>query len=163
MLATRGGPGPRDAADPVDRESSSVQAVAIFYPVTDLLNLGSSTENPGDGGPPKSFVKAFGSQSTNLAVWKVMGRELSPVYYVTSNLPPVLIYHGDADTLVPLDQSQRFQQQAQAIGRTVTLVVHHGGKHGWLSMLWDIRQFGDWFDRHLRAPGSGVAKTMPVS
>src|SRR5437867_3303447 len=59
MLATRGGPGPGDAGDPVDRESSAVQAVAIFYPVTDLLNLGASTENPGDGGPPKSFVKGF--------------------------------------------------------------------------------------------------------
>ena len=60
MLATRGGPGDANAADPVDRESSAVQAVAIFYPVTDLLNLGKSTENLGDGGPPKSFVKAFG-------------------------------------------------------------------------------------------------------
>ena len=98
MLATRGGPGPADAADPIDRESSAVQAVAIFFPVTDLLNLGSSTENLGDGGPPKSFVKAFGPQSTNLAVWKVIGHDVSPIYYVRSNLPPILIYHGDADT-----------------------------------------------------------------
>ena len=78
MVATRGGPGPADAIDPVDRESSAVQAVAIFYPVTDLLNLGNSTENLHDGGPPKSFVKAFGPQSTNLAVWKVIGHEMSP-------------------------------------------------------------------------------------
>jgi hypothetical protein len=60
MLATRGGPGRADAPDPVDRESGAVQAVACFFPVTDLLNLGKSTENPGDGGPPKSFVRAFG-------------------------------------------------------------------------------------------------------
>jgi hypothetical protein len=86
MLATRGGSGPADVTDPVDRESSAVQAVAIFFPVTDLLNLGSSTENPGDGGPPKSFVKAFGPQSTNLAVWKLIGHEVSPIYYVHSNL-----------------------------------------------------------------------------
>ena len=150
MVATRGGPGAEDATDPVDRESSAVQAVAIFYPVTDLLNLGNSTENLGDGGPPKSFVKAFGPQSTNLAVWKVIGRELSPIYYVTSNLPPALIYHGDADTLVPLDQSQRFQVEARKQGRIVELVVHHGGKHGWLSMVWDLRRFADWFDRYLR-------------
>ena len=63
MLATRGGPGVPDANDPVDRESSAVQAAAVFFPVTDLLNLGDSTENPGDGGPPKSFVKAFGPRS----------------------------------------------------------------------------------------------------
>jgi acetyl esterase/lipase len=150
MLATRGGPGPADATDPVDRESSAIQAVAIFYPVTDLLNLGKSTENLGDGGPPRSFVKAFGPQSTNLAVWNVIGREMSPIYYVTSNLPPSLIYHGDADTLVPLDQSERFQVEARKLGRTVQVVVHHGGKHGWLSMAWDLRQFANWFDRYLR-------------
>jgi acetyl esterase/lipase len=150
MLATRGGPGPADATDPVDRESSAIQAVAIFYPVTDLLNLGNSTENQHDGGPPKSFVKAFGSQGTNLAVWKVIGHEMSPIFYVSSNLPPSLIYHGDADTLVTLDQSERFQVEARKQGRIVELVVHHGGKHGWLSMPWDIRRFGDWFDRYLR-------------
>jgi len=150
LLATRGGPGPADAADPVDRESSAVQAVAIFYPVTDLLNLGESTENLGDGGPPKSFVKAFGPQSTNLAVWKVIGRDLSPIYHVTSNLPPILIFHGDADTLVPLDQSERFQAQARAAGGTVELVVHPGGQHGWLTMVWDVRRFAKWFDQHLR-------------
>ena len=154
MLATRGGPGSADATDPVDRESSAVQAVAIFFPVTDLLNLGKSTENLGDGGPPKSFVKAFGPQSTNLAVWKVIGRELSPVYYVSSNLPPTLIYHGDADTLVPLDQSERFQAEARKQGRIVELVVHHGGKHGWLSVVWDLRRFADWFDRYLRQPAA---------
>jgi acetyl esterase/lipase len=150
MVATRGGPGPADATDPVDRESSAVQAVAIFYPVTDLLNLGDSTENLHDGGPPKSFVKAFGPQSTNLAVWKVIGHEMSPIYYVNSNLPPSLIYHGDADTLVPLDQSERFQVEGRKQGRIVELVVHHGGKHGWLSMVWDLRRFADWFDHYLR-------------
>ncbi len=148
MLATRGGP-KSAPVDPVDAESSSVQAVAIFFPVTDLLNLGSSTENPGDGGPPKSFVRAFGPDSTNMAVWKVIGREMSPIYYLNSNLPPTLIYHGDADTLVPLDQSERFQTEAHRLGRTVELVVRHGAKHGWLTMPWDIRHFADWFDHYL--------------
>lgn len=149
MLATRGGLGSAASTNAVDRESSAVQAVAILFPVTDLLNLGSSTENLGDGGPPKSFVKAFGPESTNLAVWKTIGREMSPIYYVNSNLPPCLIYHGDADTLVPLDQSERFRAEALKAGRTVTLVVHRGGRHGWLSMLWDVRQFALWFDRYL--------------
>ena len=152
MLATRGGPGPAGTSDPIDAESSAVQAVAIFYPVTDLIDLGNSTENLHDGGPPKSFVKSFGPHATNPAVWKVIGRELSPIYYVNSNLPPTLIYHGDADTLVPLDQSERFQAAARKLGRTVEVVVHHGGQHGWLSMVWDTRQLAKWFDRYLRPP-----------
>lgn len=152
MIATLGDPGKPDAADPVERESSAVQAAALFFPVTDLLNLGKSTENPGNGGPPKSFVKAFGPDSTNLAVWKVIGRETSPIYHITSNLPPVLIIHGDADTLTPLEQSEWFVQRAQEAGREVKLIVRHGKKHGWLTMVWDIRQFADWYDQYLPPP-----------
>ncbi len=153
MLATRGGPGPADAADPVDRESSAVQAVAIFYPVTDLTDLGTSTENLHDGGPPKSFVKAFGPGATNPEVWKVIGRELSPLHYINTNLPPTLIFHGGADTLVPPDQSERFQKRAGELGRTVELVIRPGKQHGWPSMVWDMRRFSDWFDRYLMKRG----------
>jgi dipeptidyl aminopeptidase/acylaminoacyl peptidase len=129
-----------------------VQAVAIFYPPTDMLNLGKSTENTGDGGPPKSFIKAFGPDCTNLVIWRNrIGREMSPIYFIHSNLPPTLIHHGDADTLVPLDQSERYETAAKALGCPIKLVVHHGGRHGWWSMLWDIRQFGAWFDHYLRA------------
>ncbi len=150
MLATRGGPGSPDAAEPFERESSAVQAAAIFYPVTDLINLGSSTENLGDGGPPKSFVKGFGPNSTNLSVWKPIGHDLSPIFHVHSNLPPTLILHGGADTLTPLDQSERYQAAARAMGQTVEVIVRPGKKHGWLTMVWDVRLLADWFDRYLK-------------
>jgi acetyl esterase/lipase len=151
MLATRGGPGAADANDPINRQSSSVQAAAVFYPVTDLLNLGRSTENPGDGGPPKSFVKAFGPHATDRAMWQEIGRRMSPIYHVTAELPPTLIIHGDADTLVPLEQSEWFQARARQAGREVKLVVRPGKKHGWITMFWDIRQFAHFFDQHLRS------------
>jgi dipeptidyl aminopeptidase/acylaminoacyl peptidase len=147
MLAT--GAGISTTNGTARAERIGVRAAAIFFPVTDLLNLGSSTENLGDGGPPKSFVKAFGSDSTNLVVWKPRGQAMSPIYHVTSNLPPILIAHGDADTLVPLDQSERFLAKAKELGRDVTLIVYKGKGHGWLTMSWDIRRFAIWFDRHL--------------
>ncbi len=154
LLATRGGLGPPHATDPVDRESSAVQAVAIFYPVTDLINLGDSTENLGDGGPPKSFVEAFRAPQGSGLQWSTIGRALSPLHNLSSNCPPTLIYHGDADTLVPLDQSIRYQERARSLGGEVELVVHRGGSHGWPTMIWDIRAFGAWFDRHLLNPDS---------
>lgn len=149
MLATRGGPGDPEAADPVERESSEVGAAAVFFPVTDLLNLGESTENLGDGGPPKSYVKAFGPRADEMPIWKVTGRELSPIYHAGPELPPVFILHGDADTLVPVDQSTRFAEAARAVGGTVELIVRRGKSHGWITMIWDLHRFADWYDRHL--------------
>lgn len=151
MLAACGGPGPADAVDPVDRESSAVQAAAVFYPVTDLLDLTGSTEDPGDGGPPKSFVAAFGPDAVDPDKWPAIGRQCSPLSFVTADFPPTLIYHGDADPLVPLRQSLRLQRRAADLGREVEVVVHRGGKHGWWTMFWDVRRFADWFDRRLRA------------
>ncbi|MBL9134174.1 MAG: alpha/beta hydrolase, partial [Verrucomicrobiaceae bacterium] len=150
MLATRGGPGDPGAADPVDRESSAVQAVAVFYPVTDLLNLGPSTENLGDGGPPKSFRKSFGPKASDTSEWKIIGRDVSPIFHVTQALPPVFIAHGGADTLVPVEQSTRFKQRAAELGRTVALTIRPGEKHGWPTMIWDAHLFAGWLTEHLK-------------
>ena len=150
MLATRGGPGDPSAPDPVDRESSAVQAATVFFPVTDLLNLGPSTENLGDGGPPKSFRKSFGPKASDLNEWKLIGRDVSPIFHITQALPPVLIAHGDADTLVPLEQSTRFREKAAALGREVALTIRPGQKHGWPTMIWDAHLFAQWLTEHLK-------------
>lgn len=149
MLATCGKAGDPAAADPVERESSAVQAAAVFYPVTDLLNLGPSTQNLHDGGPPKSFRNSFGPKAADLKEWKIIGHDVSPIYHVTKDLPPVFIAHGDADTLVPLEQSTRFQKCAADLGREVSLTVRPGKKHGWPTMFWDAYLFAGWFTEHL--------------
>jgi acetyl esterase/lipase len=167
LLATSPRPGPSDASNSIDREDSSIQAAAVFFPVTDLLNLGNSIANPGDGGPPISFGPAFPADSAHLEDWQRIGRELSPIYHITSRMPPVLIAHGDADTLVPIDQSLRFAQKARDVGCTVEVSIHHGGTHrGWITMLWDVRDFAGWFDQHLRRKKKdqtkGVTKVTAV-
>lgn len=157
MLATRGGVGDAESDDEIDRQSSEVKCVACFYPPTDLLNLGSSTENLGDGGPPKSFRKGFGPRGQTSEQWQVLGRELSPIYHLSSDLPPIFIVHGDADTLVPVDQSERFVAAVKAQhgkldgsnGPTIRLDIRPGKGHGWPTMILDIPRFADWFDQHL--------------
>jgi acetyl esterase/lipase len=149
MLATCGGPGSATASDPIDRESSAVQAAAVFFPVTDLLNLGPSTQNLGDGGPPKSFRNSFGAKAADLNEWKIIGRGVSPIYHISKAMPPICIAHGDADTLVPLDQSTRFKQRAAEFGHDVNLTVRAGAKHGWLTMIWDAYGFAQFLTDHL--------------
>lgn len=149
MLATRGGDGAADSSDPIDRESSAVQAAAIFFPVTNLADLGTSTQNAGDGGPPKSFREAFGTEGKDPEQWPALARELSPVFHARADQPPVLIVHGDADTLVPLEQSQWFRDASAKAGAAVELLVREGKGHGWVTMLFDIVRFAEWFDERL--------------
>lgn len=150
MLATGGGALQAATDDPSDQVSSHVQAAAIFFPVTDLLNLGTSTENPGNGGPPKNYVAAFGQDATNIKKWKEIGEACSPIYHITKDLPPIRIHHGDADTLVPLEQSEWFQDRAKHMGHDVDIVIHPRGGHGWLTIFLDIFSMARWFDRHLQ-------------
>ena len=65
-------------------------------------------------------------------------------------MPPVLIFHGDADTLVPLDQSLRFQDAAKKDGLDVELIRRSGKSHGWITMPLDIYRMGIWYDKHLQ-------------
>jgi acetyl esterase/lipase len=152
LLATCGGPGPADAADPVDTASSAIQAAAVFCPVTDLTDLTGSTEDPGDGGPPRTMRRAFDQEPVDMARWRATARDLSPLSHVAVGLPPVLIHHGDRDTLVPLDQSRRFRDRAAATGGDVTLVVVEGAGHVWLTMPLHVIRCASWFDARLRTP-----------
>ncbi len=149
MLATTGGPGDPAAADEVDRDDSSVQAAAVFFPVTDMIDLGPSTENAHDHGPPIHFRQAFGPHGTDPAVWQHLGHDLSPIDHITAAMPPVSIIHGGADTLVPPDQSQRFQQRASEKGKKVELLIRPGKGHGWTTMMWDETLLAQWLDEQL--------------
>jgi acetyl esterase/lipase len=42
-----------------------------------------------------------------------------PLYHITSNLPPTLILHGDADKLVPFQQAESFVGGGARGGRPV--------------------------------------------
>jgi acetyl esterase/lipase len=153
MIATQGGPGPAISNDPVDQESSAVQAVACFFPPTDFLNWGVPGVDGVGRGPLSPLFAAFGSLSDTDIGRQVVGRMISPIYYVTSKLPPVLIIHGDADVVVPLQQSESFAAKAKEVGAPeVKIIVRKGKGHGW-GDFWksqeDIEQFADWFDKYL--------------
>jgi acetyl esterase/lipase len=153
-VATMGGPGKADAADPIDRESSTVQAVACFFPPTDFLNYGAAGVSGVGQGPMAPLQVAFGPRALTDEGRLMLGREISPIYHITKNLPATLIIHGDADRDVPLQQSESFVKTAREAGaKQIELIVRKGQGHGW-GDFWkseeDITAFADWLDRHLR-------------
>ena len=153
-MGTQGRPGKPDAKDPIDQESSAVQAVACFFPPTDFLNYGKPGEDAVGVGILKDFKPAFGPRSDTPEGRQQLGREISPFYYVTSNLPPTFIMHGDADKLVPIQQAEIFVEKAKSVGVTAKLVVKPGAQHGWPDLIKDMQLLADWFDTYLRGlPG----------
>jgi acetyl esterase/lipase len=149
-MATQGGPGDSAAKDLVDRESSAVQCVACFFPPTDFLNYSEPGEDAVGVGVLKSFKPAFGPRSDTPEERQKLGREISPIYFVHSNMPPILIIHGDADKLVPICQAQTFVKRCESVDSTAKLVVREGKAHGWPELGKDLELCTDWFDQYLR-------------
>jgi acetyl esterase/lipase len=149
-MATQGAKGDPNAKDPVDRESSEVQCVACFFPPTDFLNYSRPGEDAVGVGILEKFKPGFGSRADTAEGRQKLGREVSPIYFVHSNLPPILIIHGDADTLVPIYQARSFVKRCEEAGSTAKLIEREGKNHGWPEMGKDMEIFADWFDEHLR-------------
>jgi len=149
------------AADPVERESSKVAAVACFFPPTDFLNYGEAGRVALGGGTLKNFRPPFDftqrDKETNKLVViedeemrKKIGKAISPVYHVSKDSAPALIIHGDADKLVPIQQAELIIAKYKEAGVPCELVVKKGLAHGWAGMDRDVPTLADWFDKYTK-------------
>lgn len=160
MIGMAGSAGNPDSKDPVDRESSRVQAVACFFPPTDFLNYGKPGENAMGRGVLKDFRAPFDYQVydqekrefveiTDEKRLDEIGHEISPVYHASADDPPTLIIHGDADLLVPIQQGRLAIDKLKEAGVEAELVTKPGAAHGWPGMEKDLNTIADWFDKYL--------------
>lgn len=160
MIGTAGGAGNPKAADPVERVSSHVQAVACFFPPTDFLNYGKEGVVALGTGPLSGFQAPFDFRELDPKTKSYVpivdparrleiGRQISPLTHVSKDSAPTLIMHGDADALVPIEQSQRIIARLKKAGVPAELVVKHGCGHGWLTIVLDIPTIANWFDKRL--------------
>lgn len=160
MLGTAGKEATKPLRDPVESASSRVQAVACFFPPTDFLNYGKEGEVSLGTGVLSGFKAPFeftefdaGTKAFKLITdqkrREEIGKEISPAYHASSDDPPTLIVHGDADLLVPIQQAEIMVKNLKDAGATAELVVKKGAAHGWGGMEKDLETFADWFDKHL--------------
>jgi acetyl esterase/lipase len=153
-----------NASDPVDRVSSRVQAAAVLFPPTDFFNWGfpgAATINQRDVQKQLRVYGAFDFRVWNnstltydpvadTAERNKIGKEISPIYAVSSDDPPIFIVHGDADMTVPLQQSQTFIAKLKEAGVTNNYIIKKGGRHNPDDMKPELDQFVDWFDKYLK-------------
>jgi dipeptidyl aminopeptidase/acylaminoacyl peptidase len=55
----------------------------------------------------------------------------SPINFVTSTVPPTIIFHGTADIVVPISESDRLKARLQLNGVTNNYITYTGEGHGW--------------------------------
>ncbi len=102
------------AACPVFRPSVAPAAAVLFNPVLDFV----------------ATMRALGDFAPETGV---PAEQLSPVHQDLSALPPTIVFHGTADSLVAIDQSRRFRDEAEAAGARCELVEFEGREHAFFN------------------------------
>jgi len=151
LAAVRATAGIADDPDAVNREPATLQAVVLRAAVTDLRNP-TTAENA-------NFIVSYMEAPPGTAA-KGSYDAASPVTQVGANAPPALLIHGDADPLVPYQQSVAMEAALRSAGIPVRLVTVPGGVHGadfgaagkvhpeWPNYYAETVA---WFDKYLRA------------
>ena len=109
-------------------EDSSVAAVADFYGVTDLISLAK------DYGMTAEYAEGF--LTANLFPYAdkdiyTAAVNASPINHISDDLdiPPVLVVHGDRDSIVPFNQSTEFVKVMQKHKKQVYFYRVVGAEH----------------------------------
>ena len=135
MLAlTADSPDFEDLSRGYEEQDSSVNCCVAWYPATDLAETMRTVRD----GEYTGFGARFAWDNISRYVGKTITDvndaalvEASPVHYVREEMPPILLQHGDADTIAPIDQSRRFLRAAQAAGaEQVSMDTLKGAEHG---------------------------------
>jgi len=135
-----------DARDPLLKFDTKVAAAGIFFPPTDLLDWNGKPANLEIVGDLLFLGGVKGHSEEEI---RERARLLSPAQLVKGPTIPFLLIHGDADPLVPLQQSQKMVEALKAAGGSAELIVKQGGGHPWLTLPEEVEVLAKWFDQQL--------------
>ena len=151
-------------SDPVEAVSSRVQAVISYMGPTDWLNYGRPGKRVFDHELPalQSHLGIFDLVEFNSERYgfdRIADRDrqlqeldrLSPVNLVSQSAAPTLIFHGEKDENVPLEQAEKMHAALIKAGAISELVVKQGEGHGWSDTQEDSAKIVDWLNQHLQA------------
>ncbi len=132
-----------------------VKAVAAFFPPTDFLNYGGkpvdvrADDHIGQVVRRLTFPQGLNHETAEEVTQRIT--QISPARLVTSQAPPFLLIHGDADPVVPLQQSEAMLAALEKASVPAELIVKKGGGHPWLTLHEEVQVVADWFDKQLSA------------
>lgn len=143
-------------ADPASKKTNTrVKAVGVFFPPTDLMSFEKEIDlNSKEG--RSGLMQALSLPRIPYLNFDLPADEkkkyieaASPALLAKKGLPPVLIFHGDADPLVPLSQSEEMVEALKKVEVPVELIIKKGGAHPWPTIAEEMGDLADWFDKQL--------------
>jgi acetyl esterase/lipase len=108
-------------------QSSAVQAILDYYGATDLTTILAQSTPFGLGVRKPALDLLLGAQPEDV---KPMAQLASPVFHVDGTDPPLLIFHGDQDPQMPINQSIELQGAYEKLNIDASFVAVHGAAHG---------------------------------
>src|SRR5262249_18468316 len=116
-------------------DKTAVKAAGVFFPPTDFLDYRGqkidANTSLDQGERVKRVVLPSGGGPARASERGEKLKQISPALLVTAKAPPFLIIHGDADPMVPLEQSKKLLAALQGSGVPAELIVKKGGGHPW--------------------------------
>jgi acetyl esterase/lipase len=109
------------------KQSSDVQAIISFFGASDLTTILKQSTPHGLSVREPALDLLLGAQPDEV---QELARLASPVFHVDKNDPPLLLFHGDQDPQMPINQSHQLQGAYENAGAKVTFKVLHGAAHG---------------------------------
>ena len=106
--------------------NSSVQAIINYYGPTNFTTILKQSTPHGVGVRGPAMALLLGQTVENAPE---LAKKASPVLQVDANDPPLLIFHGDQDIQVPINQSHELVGAYKRNNLKVHLEVVHGGGH----------------------------------
>lgn len=108
-------------------QSSRVQAIVDYYGATDLTTILEQSTPFGLGVRQPALELLLGALPDTVPG---LARLASPVMHVDAGDPPLLVFHGDRDPQMPINQSHQLDGAYEAAGLDVAMVAVHGAAHG---------------------------------
>lgn len=139
-----------NAKDPLNRLDTTVRAVGVFFPPTDLVEWVVGKEPDLKVLGPLLFLNGVEGRSADEI--RAAAKAVSPLHRVGKPTIPFLLIHGDADKVVPLSHSERLVAAIKSAGGSAELIVKPGGGHPWLTLPEEVKVLADWFDKQLLPP-----------
>jgi len=108
-------------------QSSSVQAIVDYYGASNLMTILAQSTPYGVSVREPGLRRLLGAVPANA---RVLAELASPVFHVDPSDPPLLLFHGDEDPQMPIEQSHELESVYRKMGLDVYLDVVRGAAHG---------------------------------